>query len=210
MALARLHLRRHRATPCQDCFAEEEGAARRGQELPAPAWAGRHTGRNVPSSAGPPSACHPPHPGMAECKPGASGECPEQTAGTPTGSAPCCVQTGPVCTGLEHGDPRPSQEGGTAYLGSPSSWPSLTPGPDTCLGEAPSCRPWAQSYGQRRCSLYLLLACTPPSGARQTPRAARTHRLAPSPPPLPEHLSPGMPWEVERAGPCRRSAVPLD
>lgn len=31
------------------------------------------------------------------------------------------------------------------------------------------------------------------------PRAARTHRLAPSPPPAPQHLSPGMPWEAEAA-----------
>lgn len=39
------------------------------------------------------------------------------------------------------------------------------------------------------------------------PRAARTHRLAPSPPPAPQHLSPGMPWEAE-AGPCRRRCHP--
>lgn len=71
----RLHLARRWATPCQDCAAEEEGAPGRSQELPAPAWARRHTGRNVPSSAGPPSACRLPHPGIAECNPRAGGGC---------------------------------------------------------------------------------------------------------------------------------------
>lgn len=74
----RLHLARRWATPCQDCTAEEKGAPGRGQELPAPAWARRHTGRNVPSSAGPPSACRLPHPGIAECNPRAGGGCSQQ------------------------------------------------------------------------------------------------------------------------------------
>lgn len=39
------------------------------------------------------------------------------------------------------------------------------------------------------------------------PKAARTHRLAPSPPPAPQHLSPGMPWEAE-AGPVQ-TPMPL-
>lgn len=40
--------------PCQDRSEEVVGGdAGRGQELPAPAWARQHTGRNVPSSAWP-------------------------------------------------------------------------------------------------------------------------------------------------------------
>lgn len=38
------------------------------------------------------------------------------------------------------------------------------------------------------------------------PKAARTHRLAPSPPPTPQHRSPGMLWEAE-AGQCRRATA---
>lgn len=57
-----------------------EGAPGRGQELPAPAWARQHTGRNVPSSAGPPSACRLPHPGMAERNPGRVGGCSAEAA----------------------------------------------------------------------------------------------------------------------------------
>lgn len=38
------------------------------------------------------------------------------------------------------------------------------------------------------------------------PKAARTYRLAPSPPPTPQHRSPGMLWEAE-AGQCRRATA---
>lgn len=55
--------------PARIALRKRRGAPGRGQELPAPAWARRHTGRNVPSSAGPPSACRLPHPGIAECNP---------------------------------------------------------------------------------------------------------------------------------------------
>lgn len=44
------------------------GATGRGQELPAPAWAGRHTGGMFLPLPRPPSACRPAHPGTAECK----------------------------------------------------------------------------------------------------------------------------------------------
>lgn len=90
------------------------GAPGRGQELPAPAWARQHTGRNVPSSAGPPSACRLPHPGMAECNPGAGGGCSAEAAvqrHPPThppnhqSSLSFCAQKGPketrVCASLE-------------------------------------------------------------------------------------------------------------
>lgn len=50
--------------PCQKGW----GATGRGQELPAPAWAGRHTGGMFLPLPGPPSACHRAHPGLAECK----------------------------------------------------------------------------------------------------------------------------------------------
>lgn len=38
------------------------------------------------------------------------------------------------------------------------------------------------------------------------PKAARTHELAPSPPPTPQPRSPGMLWEAE-AGQCRRATA---
>lgn len=44
------------------------------------------------------------------------------------------------------------------------------------------------------------------AGPCRHPKAARTHRLAPSPPPTPQHLSPGMLWEAQ-AGQCRRATA---
>lgn len=64
--------------PGRIALRKRRGAPGRSQELPAPAWARRHTGRNVPSSAGPPSACRLPHPGIAECNPRAGGGCSQQ------------------------------------------------------------------------------------------------------------------------------------
>lgn len=66
-ATSRFHLCQHRAIPCQDRC--EEGEQRgRDQELPAPAWAGPHTGGMFLPLPRPPSACHPAHPVMAGCK----------------------------------------------------------------------------------------------------------------------------------------------
>lgn len=69
--------------PARIALRKRRGATGRGQELPAPAWAGRHTGRNVPSSAGPPSACRLPHPGIAECNPRAGRGCSLQRQQAP-------------------------------------------------------------------------------------------------------------------------------
>lgn len=69
--------------PARIAVRKRRGAPGRGQELPAPAWARRHTGRNVPSSAGPPSACRLPHPGIAECNPRAGGGCSLQRQQAP-------------------------------------------------------------------------------------------------------------------------------
>lgn len=69
--------------PARIALQKRRGAPGRGQELPAPAWARRHTGRNVPSSAGPPSACRLPHPGIAECNPTAGGGCSQQRQQAP-------------------------------------------------------------------------------------------------------------------------------
>lgn len=71
---------RAQGRPLPGLLCGKGGAPGRGQELPAPAWARQHTGRNVPSSAGPPSACRLPHPGMAECNPGAGGGCSAEAA----------------------------------------------------------------------------------------------------------------------------------
>lgn len=85
------------------------GAPGRGQELPAPAWARQHTGRNVPSSAGPPSACRLPHPGMAECNPGASGGCSAEAA---VQRPPPPILTFLLCTKGSQGNPGVCKPGG--------------------------------------------------------------------------------------------------
>lgn len=76
--------------PARITLRKRRGVPGRGQELPAPAWARQHTGRNVPSSAGPPSACRLPHPGIAGCNPGAGGGCSEYRRQSPCPLSPPC------------------------------------------------------------------------------------------------------------------------
>ena len=89
--------RRHQGSTCASTGPPLPGSLRgrggptgRGQELPAPAWARRHTGRNVPFPLpGPPSACRPAHPGAAECRAQARWRVPgAQAAGDPPTSVP--------------------------------------------------------------------------------------------------------------------------
>lgn len=192
---------------------EGGGAPGRGQELPAPAWARQHTGRNVPSSAGPPSACRLPHPGMAECNPGAAGGCsaeaavqpPSQTTNPPfpfvhkrVPRKPGCVQAWrSAFTSVTQGTNHPRPEGVAHHaLSGPSSLPRLTKCLDAHSSEAPGRRTKGETY------IICKHAPLPPGLCRHPGQPTRTDSHPP--PPAPQHLSPGMPWEVQRAGLCRR------
>lgn len=202
--------------PARIALRKRRGAPGRSQELPAPAWARRHTGRNVPSSAGPPSACRLPHPGIAECNPRAGGGCSQQEQQVPPITTslhfafvhkrdprkPGCVHANlevsmyPGTQGTNY-----SRPAGVAHhaQGSPTPSPRLTQRSDAHSSEG--------QVGRAKSGISIICKyAPPPSRSLQTPRAAHTHRLASSPPPhlpAPQHLSPGMPWEVQQASLCR-------
>lgn len=104
-----------------------------------------------------------------------------------------------MCT---HGD-----LGTHPHLGSPSSLPKPDPRPEHTLGCGHKLWIPGLELGVAG-HIYTLSTYVPllPEPSRH-PKAARTHRLAPSPPPAPQHLSPGMPWEAE-AGPVQ-TPMPL-
>lgn len=212
----RLHLARCWATPCQDCTAEEEGGAWAG-----PGAAGARLG---PSAHGkecsflrrPAQRVPPATPWHCRVQPYSGwGLFTAEAAGSPSATSlrfAFVHRRVPRKPGCEHANlevsryqvtqgtnyPRPA---GVAHhaSSSPSPLPRLTPYLDAHSSEAQV----------RRAKSGMSILCKnapPPSRSLQTPRAAHTHRLASSPPtpPAPQHLSPGMPWEVQRASLCRR------
>lgn len=89
-ATAKLHLCRHTAIlhPARIALQKRRGPLGWGEELPVPAWARRHTGRYVPSSAGPAQRVPPAMPHRTERQPGAGGGAVSRQWGAPIPTKP--------------------------------------------------------------------------------------------------------------------------
>lgn len=210
-----LHLRQHRATPAR--------IALRGGQRGGAGSCRRRLGRSAHGTREECSFLCPAHPARAawhtqawlSAWPGPRwGALAAQAMGPPhvastlgLGLLLCTdgSQGGPSTCELEH-HAHPGTRGPTwrarPPLGGPGPLPTWTPDPNTAANH----RPRAKGAAGSICTLRTHAPLLPEPGRH--PKAARTHRLAPSPPPAPQHPSPGMPWEAE-ASPSRCPATAL-
>lgn len=105
------------------------------------------------------------------------------------------VSMGPATQGTNY--PRPEAVAHHA-LSSPIPLPGLTACPDAHPSEA--------HVRRAKSGIYIIFKYAPllPGLCRHPGQPTRTDSHPPPPPSAPQHLSPGMPWEVQRAGLCRR------